>query len=161
MIKKTFGLAKEGEKIYRVSINASKILEHSDGSIIKDLTIEKIESLGDFYSFMFTLSDGSHIRVNRNNEVAIIERTPDDKLKHPMAVFEDYFSQNRRAMLMAASRRLNDNFERMDSLSKETKIISTNCVISKSIVDSLYPMFPDKENEENVLTEVEFAEMAL
>ena len=42
--KKTFCLAKEGEKIYRVSLNSSKLVEDADGSIVKALIIDKIET---------------------------------------------------------------------------------------------------------------------
>lgn len=162
MSKKTFGLSKEGERIYRVSLNASKIVENVDGSIIKDMIIDKIESLGDFYSFMFTLSDGSRIRVNRNNEVAVIERMTDEWSKHPMALFEDYYSQDRRTLLKTVSDRLGDNAERMNNLRTEALKISNSCIISKDIVDGLYQMFETcTDSEERFISEVEFAEMAL
>ena len=162
MSKKTFGLSKEGERIYRVSLNASKIVENADGSIIKDLTIDKIEQFGDFYNFMFTLSDGSRIRVSRNNEVAVIERMTDERIKHPMALFEDYYSHDRRTLLKTVSDRLGENEEKMNNLRSEALKISNSCIISKDFVDGLYQMFEScTDSEERLISEVEFAEMAL
>lgn len=160
MSKKTFGLSKDGDKIYRVSVNASKLVENADGSIIKGLIIDKIESLGDFYNFMFTLSDGSRIRVNRNNEVAVIDRMTDERQQHPMAIFQDFYSHSRRLALKAVSDSLNNNAERMNNLKTEALKIANSCIVSKNITDSMCEMYQDSE-EERVLTEVEFAEMAL
>ena len=159
--KKTFCLAKEGEKIYRVSLNSSTIVENADGSIIKTLIIDKIETCGDFYTLTLLLSDGSRINVNRNNEVAVIERAPDEKQKHPMALFEDFFCQNRKLLFKTVSDNLKDNFERMGKLRTEALMISNNCVISRRIIDPMINLYPEVEKEEIVLTEEQFAEMAL
>lgn len=159
--KKTFCLAKEGEKIYRVSLNSSKLVENSDGSIIKTLIIDKIETYGDFYTLILTLSDGSRVNVCRNNEVAVIERMPTEREQHPMALFEDFFCQNRKLLFKTVSSKLNDNFERMTDLRSEALMISNSCTVSKRITDSMINLYPEVEKEEIVLTEEQFAEMAL
>lgn len=160
-MEKTFGTSKVGEKIYMVSVSESKLVEDDDGAIIRLLRIEDIESLGDFYSFMFTLSDKSHIRVNRNNNVAMVERTPEARLTHPMAMYADFYSQNRKKLLKTVSDLLEQNITRMTNLKTEALKISNNGNVAKSIVDALAKDCPDVEEEEKVLSEVEFAEMAL
>lgn len=162
-VKKSLGQAKEGEKIYRVCIRQSQIIENADGSIIKDMTIDKIESLGDFYNNMFTLSDGERIRAYINNEVAVVERVPDEKSQHPLAIYEDFYCQNRRVLLQTVSDILEDNIQRMEKLREEALKISNRGIVSKNIADSLYDMFAatGEDENENVLSELEFAEMAL
>jgi len=160
-MEKTFGASKIGEKIYMVSVSESKLVEDDDGAIIRLLRIEDIESLGDFYSFMFTLSDKSHIRVNRNNNVAMVERTPEARLTHPMAMYGDFYSQNRKKLLKTVSEMLEQNITRMNNLKTEAMKISNSGNVAKSIIDALAKDCPDVEEEEKVLSEVEFAEMAL
>jgi hypothetical protein len=77
-----------------------------------------------------------------------------------MAIFQDFYSHSRRLALKAVSDCLNNNAERMNNLKTEALKIANSCIISKNITDSMYEMYQDSE-EERVLTEVEFAEMAL
>ena len=160
-MEKTFGTSKVGEKIYMVSVSESRLVEDDEGAIIKLLRIEDIESLGDFYSFMFTLSDKSHIRVSRNNSVAMIERTPEAKLTHPMAIYADFYSQNRKKLLKTVSDVLGQNIDKMNNLKTEALKIANSGIVAKGVLDALAKDCPDIEEEERVLTEVEFAEMAL
>ena len=160
-MEKTFGSSKVGEKIYMVSVSASSLVEDDNGAFIKLLEIEDIESLGDFYSFMFTLSNKSHIRVNRNNNVAMVERTPETRLTHPMAIYADFYSQSRKKLLKTVSEMLEQNITRMNNLKTEAQKISNMGNVAKSVVDAFAKDCPDVEEEERVLSEVEFAEMAL
>lgn len=158
-MEKTFGCTKTGEKIYRVCVSASKLIENADGSIIKDLIIDDIKPLDDFYKLLFTLSDGSHVRACRNNTIIAIETTPDERLKHPMALFYTFYSQNRKTLLQMVSKKLKENIDRMNALKTEALKISNSCIVSINIAESLCELFPDEE--EKVMTEEEFASMAL
>jgi hypothetical protein len=158
-MEKTFGLSKVGDKMYMASVSASSLVEDDNGAFIKLLKIENIENLGDFYSYMFTLSDKSHIRVNRNNNVAMVERTPETRLEHPMAIYADFYSQSRKKLLKTVSEMLEQNITRMNNLKTEAQKIANSGIIAKGIIDALAKDCPD--DEERVLSEVEFAEMAL
>jgi hypothetical protein len=156
-MSKTLGNVNLKEKIYRVIIRNSKIIENSDGSIVKTLTIESIEPVGDFYNFNLRLSDGSTIRVYRNSEVTTIERTPDERFEHPMAIFQDFYSQDRKKLLENVVARLSDNAERMNELKKEVLKISNTCIISLNIAKSMMSLYTDEKE----MTEEEFASIAL
>lgn len=161
-MEKTFGSTKIGDKIYMVSISSSKIEENKEGEIIRTLTVQDISTLGDFYTFMFTLSDGSHIKVNRNNVIATAEKTPEERLQHPMALFEDIYSHSRKKLLETVSWRLDEHVKRMTALKEECLKLSNKSIVSKRIIDELCKTYySEPEEEEREITEVEFAEMAL
>lgn len=155
---KTFGLTEKGDKIYKVSIEASRLAENANGCVIDDLTVKDIDQLGDFYSFMFTLSDNTHIRVSRNNVVELVEKTPPEKLNHPMAMFCDFYSHSRKALMKRVSEALKLNFDKLAAVKTEVTKLANSCLVSKDVVDSLAEVFKDEKTE---ITEVEFAEMAL
>lgn len=154
---KNLGNAKAGEKIYRLSLNASNIIENGDGTIVKTLTIEKIEELGDYYSLLFTLSDGSHVRGHRNNHIMSVERVTDDKLAHPMAIFSDYYCQDERKLLNEVDAKLKQDVERMTSLRTEAMKILNSCTVARSIIG-----YVEKSMKgEDEVTDEEFANMSL
>ena len=154
---KSFGLTKEGDKIYKVSVESSKVVQNNQGYVIDELTVEKIESLGDFYSFMFTLSNHTHIRVNRNNVVTFVEKTPPEKLNNPMAMFSDFYSHDRKVLLKTVSEKLREHFDKLAKVKNEVSKLANNCISSVDIIDSLGKIY----GTEHTMTEVEFAEMAL
>lgn len=154
---KNLGNAKAGEKIYRLSLNASNIIENGDGTIVKTLTIEKIEELGDYYSLLFTLSDGSHVRGHRNNHIMSVERVTDDKLAHPMAIFSDYYCQDKRKLLNEVDAKLKQDVERMTSLRIETMKILNSCTVARSIIGYVEKSMKDEDE----VTDEEFANMSL
>lgn len=157
MNTKTFGLVQLYDKLYKASVKNSKLAENTDGSVIETLSVYSIMAMGDFYTIMLTLSDGSRIKVSRNNEVMCIENNTDGENKHPLALNMDFYSPSRKALLTTVSARLQDYITRMGELKAEVLKISNTCIISKSIADSLCEMYKD----EKPMTEVEFAEMAL
>jgi len=157
MVTKTFGCTKEGDKIYRVRVRNSKVQENSDGSIINDLKVIKIESLGDFYNFEFELSDGSQIRVGRNSEVSYISTATTFKLGEVTGVTGDFYSHDRAKLLKTVSEHLKNNAKTVGEIKEQALKISNLCNVSISIIDSLIDTIP----EEKEMTEEEFAEMAL
>ena len=154
---KNLGNAKAGEKIYKISLDASNIVEIGDGTITKALTIEKIEELGDYYSLLFTLSDGSHVRGHRNNHIMSVERVTDDKLAHPMAIFSDYYCQDKRRLLSEVDAKLKQDAERMTSLRSEAMKILNSCTVSRSIIEYVTKSMKDEDE----ITDEEFANMSL
>lgn len=154
---KNLGNAKAGEKIYRLSLNASNIIENGDGTIVKTLTIEKIEELGDYYSLLFTLSDGSHVRGHRNNHIMSVERVTDDKLAHPMAIFSDYYCQDERKLLNEVDAKLKQDADRMASLRTEAMKILNSCTVARSIIEYATKSMKDEDE----VTDEEFANMSL
>ena len=157
MVTKTFACTKEGDKIYRVRIKNSKVQENSDGSIISDLKVIKIESLGDFYNFSFELSDGLQIRVGRNCEVSYVSTATSFKFGEVPAVTGDFYSHDRAKLLKTVSEYLKNNAKSVGEIKEQALKISNLCNVSINIIDSLIGTIP----EEREMTEEEFAEMAL
>jgi hypothetical protein len=154
---RTFGIIGLYDKLYKVSVKDSKLTENTDGSVIEALSVYSIMAMGDFYTIMLTLSDGSRIKTNRNNEVTCIENNTDGEDEHPLALNMDFYSPSRKALLTTVSARLQENITRMSKLKEEVLKISNTSITSKNIADSLCEMYKD----EKPMTEVEFAEMAL
>jgi len=151
----TFGTLKLYDKIYRAKVNASKLVENSDGSVIEALSVYSIIEMADFYTLMMSLSDGARIKVGRNSEATCIENVDNDdkSLTFDMTVY----STSRKELLKTVSGKLQDNIDYMTRLKGEIVKATNTCIVSQNIVNSLSEIYKD----EKPMTEEEFAEMAL
>jgi hypothetical protein len=158
MVPKTFGCTNKGDKIYRVCIKNSRIIMNIDGSIIKDMKVTNIEPLGDFYNFMFTLSDNSKIRVGRNNEVVYVEETNDNNIFENVTLTGSFYSHDRKKLLSTVTSSLKESQKKIDKLKEEILKIADSCNSSVGIANSMAEFF---KNETDNVTLEEFASMAL
>ena len=158
-MEKTFGLIKPGDKLYKVSVRASRLMENKDGSIIESLNVEEINSASDFYTMKFLLSDMSEVYLNRNVDVQATQPVQTSSKTYPMGLYEDLYSTKRSTLMTMASKRLNEHSERMKKLRQESGILLNNSIVSEEIINQMLKVFV--EDEEPKMTEVEFAEMAL
>ena len=153
---KTFGLAEKGEKMYKVELLDSKLVEDNYGGVIKTLEIRSVLPTNNFYNLHFFFTDNTDVYLNRNNDVSIVEVDKSD-IKHPMGLTEAFYSQDRGVLLDAVNKRLSDHLDRMNKLRSESLMLLNSTVIAQRIVDQLGKIYP----KEHPMTEVEFAEMAL
>jgi len=155
MVTKTFACTKEGDKIYRAKVNASRLVENSDGSVIEVLSVYSIIEMADFYTLIISLSDGTRIKVGRNSEAICIEsvNNDDSSLMFNMTAY----STSRKELLKTVSGKLQDNIDYMTRLKGEIVKATNTCIVSQNIVNSLSEIY----KEEKPMTEEEFAEMAL
>jgi hypothetical protein len=159
-IEKTFRNIKEGDKVYRIRIANSKLVEDENGGFIELLKVEKRQQWNNFYTLRLTFDDRTHAEVNMNAISISVDKKPQTNVDAPIGIFTEFYSPSRKKVLEAALTRLKSKQQQLSELRRETLILINQGIISAGKIEPLYESAYD-DSKENAMSEVEFAEMAL
>ena len=157
---KTFKNIKEGDKVYRIRIENSQLVEDENGSFIDLLKVEKKQQWNDFYTLRLTFDDRTHAEVRVNATTVTIDKKPQETGLYPVGISAELYSRSRKKVLETALNKLKSKHEQLTKIRIETLTLINKGIISTGKLESLYESAYD-DSTENVMTEVEFAEMAL